>query len=105
MKLESGPQPMVASVTMGYGHLRAAYPVSDLLGVDVHPVDRAPLAGEGEVKLWDWVRRTHELLSKPIRGLGVLDKPTRRLMDLVTTIPPLHELRDHRAPTWSVHVV
>ncbi len=103
--MNAAPTPLVASVTMGYGHLRAAYPIADLLGAEVKSVDRPPLAEPGEVRLWEWVRRAHELLSKPIRGLGLLDKPTRRLMDAVTMIPPLHEARDHSAATWSVRLL
>ena len=97
--------PVVASVTMGYGHLRAAYPLAEQLGVEVLAVDEPPLAGSQEATLWAWVRRMHELLSKPMPFLGPLDRPARGLMNALTMIPPLHERRDHRAPTWSVHLL
>lgn len=98
-------KPLVASVTMGYGHLRAAYPLADALGVDVMAVDEPPLAHAGEVKLWSWVRRMHEVLSKPLPFLKGFDKPARALMNAATMIPSLHEPRDHRAPNWSVHLI
>lgn len=105
MKPKLDPSPMVASVTMGYGHLRAAYPIADALGVPVVHVDQAPLADAGEVSLWSWVRRAHEVLSKPLNLVGTLGTPMGGLMDTLTMIPPLHEPRDHRAPTWSVHLL
>ena len=98
-------QPLVASVTMGYGHLRAAYPLAEQLGVEMLHVDEAPLAQPKEVALWGWVRRMHELLSKPMPALGPLDRPARGLMDTLTMIPPLHEPRDHRNPSWAVRLL
>jgi hypothetical protein len=90
---------------MGYGHLRAAHPIAEHFGVDVLRIDEPPVADAREVLLWDWVRRTHELLSKPMPFLGPFDKPARGLMDALTMIPSLHERRDHRAPTWSVRLL
>lgn len=97
-----GVKPLVASVTMGYGHLRAAYPLADALGAPVMTVDEPPLAEPGETKLWGWVRRMHEVLSKPLPFLKGFDKPARALMHAATMIPSLHEPRDHRAGNWSV---
>lgn len=99
------PRAVVASVTMGYGHLRAAYPIAERLGVDVLAVDEPPVADPKEVRLWTWVRRMHELLSKPLPMLGPLDRHARGLMDVLTMIPPLHEPRDHQAPTWGVRLL
>jgi len=101
----AGTRPVVASVTMGYGHLRAAYPLAERLGVDVLEVDEPPIVEPKEARLWGWVRRMHEVLSKPMPFLGPLDRPARGLMDAITMIPPLHETRDHRAPTWSVRLL
>jgi hypothetical protein len=105
MKLESHRSPAVASVTMGYGHLRAAYPIAERLGVEVLEVDAAPIVDPKEARLWAWVRRMHEVLSKPMPFLGPFDRPARGLMDAITMIPPLHDTRDHRAPTWSVRLL
>lgn len=103
--MTSASAPVVASVTMGYGHLRAAHPLAEQLGVDVVAVDEPPLAMPKEVALWSWVRRMHEVLSKPMPALGPLDRHARGLMDALTMIPPLHERRDHRSPTWSVRLL
>jgi hypothetical protein len=105
MKFDRQPRPVVAGVTMGYGHLRAAYPIAERLGVDVLGVDNPPIAEPKEARLWAWVRTMHEVLSKPMPFLGPLDRPARGLMDAITMIPPLHDSRDHRAPTWSVRLL
>lgn len=105
MKLDRQPLPVVTGVTMGYGHLRAAYPIAERLGVDVVCVDDPPIADAREARLWAGVRRMHEVLSKPMPFLGPLDRPARGLMDAITMIPELHEARDHRAPTWSVRLL
>jgi hypothetical protein len=105
MKSDPSAKPVVASVTMGYGHLRAAYPIAEQLGVEVVEVDEPPIADAKEARLWAWVRRMHEVLSKPMPFLGPFDRPARGLMDAITMIPPLHETRDHRAPTWSVRLL
>jgi hypothetical protein len=105
MKPEDVTKPFVASVTMGYGHLRAAHPLAERLGVEVQVVDEAPFADPKEVALWRWVRRMHELLSKPMPALGPFDRQARGLMDALTMIPPLHETRDHHAPTWPVRLL
>src|SRR5690606_5279683 len=98
-------KPLVAAVTMGYGHLRAAYPLAEAFGVQVVTVDDAPLAENSEIQLWNWVRRMHETLSRPLPVLRAFDAPARALMDAATMIPSLHEPRDHRAPTWSVRLL
>lgn len=112
--VDSGPRkarfglrqkPLIAAVTMGYGHLRAAYPLADAVEADVVAVDEPPLADSNEVKLWTWVRRMHELLSKPVPLLPGLERPLRALMDAATLIPSLHEARDHRSANWSVHLM
>jgi hypothetical protein len=40
--------PVVASVEMGYGHLRAAHALASALGVEILHVDRPPLAGRSK---------------------------------------------------------
>ncbi len=96
---------VVASVTMGYGHLRAAWPIADALGVAVTTVDEPPMADSREVSLWRMLRRLHEVLSKPLPVLSAFDGATRGMMDALTMIPPLHEPRDHRRASWSVRLL
>lgn len=82
---------------MGYGHLRAALPLAEVLGTELLHVDRPPFADHDEQKLWDRVRRAQEVLSKPsqftswLGGAGWMDK--------VTNIPSLYTRSDLSAPT------
>lgn len=91
-------RPAVAAVDMGYGHLRAARPIAEALGVEVLQVDRAPLADAEELRLWRRVRRAYEWTSRAsqVPGLGA---PLRRALEWVTDIPHRYPLRDLSAPT------
>ncbi|MBS1109324.1 MAG: hypothetical protein H6Q88_1316, partial [Anaeromyxobacteraceae bacterium] len=59
-----GVKPLVVAVDMGYGHLRAARPVARALGVEITLVDRPPLVGPEELKVWDRVRKAYEWTSR-----------------------------------------
>ena len=94
-------KPMVASVDMGYGHLRAARPLARALGIDIVHVDREPLVGAEEKKVWERVRSAYEWTSR-ISQTPVLGRPFRWLLDSVTDIPRLHPYRDLSRPTQGV---
>ena len=95
---------MVVSLEMGYGHLRAAYPVADALGTEVLFADEAPIADEVDRKLWLWIRRAHRLLSRPTPW-AMLERPANGLMDFVTMIPSLYDAPDQSAPDLGVHAL
>jgi hypothetical protein len=95
---------MVVSLEMGYGHLRAAYPIADALGTQVWLADEAPLADEVDRRLWQWIRRAHRLLSRPTPW-RFLERPANGLMDLVTMIPPLYNNADQSAPDTGVQAL
>lgn len=94
----------VVSIEMGYGHLRAAYPIADALGVGVQLADAPPLADEADQRLWKWVRRAHGLLSRPAE-LRALEKPANALMDWVTMIPALDDRTDLSAPDFGTRAL
>lgn len=82
---------------MGYGHLRAAWPLGERLQVPVHRADRPPLAAAAEHGLWRASRRAYESLSR------LSQEPTTAplfggLLDSVTAIAPHAESRDPAAP-------
>ncbi|MCG6962935.1 MAG: hypothetical protein LJE95_06660 [Acidobacteria bacterium] len=58
-----GASPVV-SVTMGYGHLRAAFALGSELGVPVVEADTPPLAGAADLRVWRWARLAYEALSR-----------------------------------------
>ena len=80
---------MVAAIEMGYGHLRAALPLADLLDVPVTEVDRPPVARIDERRLWQAARSLYECASRGSR-LPVVGPLLRRALDHVTAIAPLH---------------
>lgn len=93
--------PMVVSLEMGYGHLRAAHALANALGTKVWQADEPPLADEFEQKLWQWIRRAHRLLSRPAPW-DFLERPANALMDLVTMIPSLYDAPDQTRPDLGV---
>jgi hypothetical protein len=90
-KKEGNGAAHVVAVDMGYGHLRAAYPVAALLRTRVLDADCAPLCTDTrEQRLWRWVRTAHggvSRLSNTPAGLGDF---WRRTMDTATLIEPLY---------------
>jgi hypothetical protein len=91
----------VLSLEMGYGHLRAAYPIADALGTEVVLADEATIADERERRLWQWIRFAHRLLSRPTPW-ALFERPANGLMDLVTMIPSLYDNPDQSAPDLGV---
>lgn len=87
---------------MGYGHLRAARPLADLLGTGITHVDQLPVAEEDEQRLWHRSRRLYEITSRASQ-LPVVGAPVRSLLDRLTAIPHLYPIRDLSAPTLQVH--
>jgi len=93
--------PDVVAVDMGYGHLRAATPLAEALGVPLLQVDKPPLVDDEEERLWRRVRTAYEWVSR-LSQLPLVGAPLRYLLDSITNIPRLHPYRDLSAPTRSV---
>jgi hypothetical protein len=96
--------PLVVAVDMGYGHLRAAAPLAELLGAELLHADRAPLADADEMRLWARARSGYELASRAsqLRGFGA---PFRALLDGLTSISHLHPYRDLSTPHLGVRLL
>lgn len=89
---------------MGYGHLRAAIPLGDVLGVEVLHADRPPTAGPREEALWRWTRRYYEGWAR-LSTLPLVGEPLRWALNELTHIPPLYPRRDLSAPTTPVRLL
>jgi hypothetical protein len=97
----NAPPVLLAAIEMGYGHLRAAVALGNLLGLPIANIDEAPLADEEERRIWARARRFYEFVSRasqlPIVG-GAFDFA----LGTLTTIPSLYPIRDLSAPTVPV---
>lgn len=98
------PVPLVVSMAMGYGHLRAAHALADELGVEVLHADRPPLAAGEEIRLWEAARRLYEWASR-ISQWPVVGKPFEKILDAVTAIPHLRPGHDLSAPDRAVRTL
>lgn len=85
--------PLVASLDMGYGHLRAAQALADALGTEVVEVDAPPLARSTEAAQWRRARALYEGTTR-WAGLPLLGPLLRRALETLTAIEPLHPYRD-----------
>jgi hypothetical protein len=96
-----GERVALVAVDMGYGHLRAAWPLAEALATPVLELDQPPLATSEERRRWQRSRAGYELISRasqlPLVGHGF-----RWLVDTLTEVPSLHGRRDHASPTVAV---
>jgi hypothetical protein len=97
-------RPTIVAVEMGYGHLRPAHALAELLGGEVLECDRPPLADADEARLWQRARKQYEELTR-LSQVPLVGFPLRPLVGALTAIPPLHPPRDLSAPTWPVRLV
>jgi hypothetical protein len=93
--------PLVVSIDMGYGHLRAGYPLADALGTHVLHADREPLSDALEQRLWHRTRRVYESVSR-LSQVAAIGGPLRRALEAATSIPHLYPFRDMSDATIPV---
>ena len=89
---------------MGYGHLRAAQALADVVHQEVRYADRPPITDPDE--LGKWRRTRHAGSTKAswhaLRSSAVSPARCESLLEGVTSIPHLHPYRDLSAPTLGV---
>ncbi|HET6280828.1 MAG TPA: hypothetical protein VFH73_07680 [Polyangia bacterium] len=93
--------PLVVAIEMGLGHLRAADSLARSLQTQLLHVDRPPLAGDNEQRLWARTRGLYEAISR-FSQLPLAGGPLRALLAAITHIPHLHPRRDLSAPSTSL---
>lgn len=94
----------VVAVDMGYGHLRAARPLAQVLGTGVLGCDRAPIADEQEQAVWRRARSSYEHLSRGA-DLPLVGPAFRRALETITDIPRLSSREDMTAPCAATRML
>jgi hypothetical protein len=89
-------RPVVAAIDMGYGHLRAAAPLADALGVPLLLMDLPPLGEARDAWFWWRTRALYEPLTRWSQ-VPTFGAPLRGLLARITAIPD--GVGDLSAPT------
>ncbi len=98
------PRAWVSAVNMGLGHLRAAYPLTELTPDGVLLADDPEIIGEGEVKLWHRMRRAYETFSRA-RKVPLIGGLLYSILHRLENISPYYPRRDLSRPTIQVKLL
>ncbi|HMD13087.1 MAG TPA: hypothetical protein VKI62_00535, partial [Bacteroidota bacterium] len=106
-----GPKNLVAqkkywivTADMGYGHLRAVYPLRDLAEEGIISVGDNDGATTVEKNLWSKMLRAYEILSRA-RSIPVIGKPIFTLLDTFLHIPSFYPIRNLSSTTFQVNLL
>ncbi len=91
----------VATVNMGYGHMRAAYPLRDLTDGHYIVTNDYPGIPESDRRTWHRSREFYEAVSR-MAQVPVAGKPVFFLLDKWQEIPSFYPRRDLSAATFQV---
>lgn len=90
--------PLVTAVYMGLGHLRAALPLAEALGVPLRLADQPPVCGPVEAATWTTIRRGYEALSRR----ATEDRLAAAALHTITRIPADPGPRPADGATWTL---
>jgi hypothetical protein len=99
----NGSSPIIVSVEMGYGHLRAANAIAESLGTEVIRLDLPPVAGRGEAALWCGIRKFYNGLSQAC-DWPVVGTAAQAILEKITEIKPLLQHRNSEPPNLLAHL-
>ncbi len=95
---------LLVALEMGYGHVRAAAALADVLGTEILHADRPPVAVGAEAEQWSRARAAYEIVSRASH-YPVLGRVARRALDALTDISNLYPYRDQSSPTVPVRLL
>ncbi len=95
------PHAWVVSADMGLGHLRAAYPLTEMTPEGVIQAGDPVLTSEEENRLWTRMRRAYETFSRA-RKIPLVGGFLYNLLHRLENISPYYPRRDLSAPTIQV---
>ncbi|HKI79913.1 MAG TPA: hypothetical protein VKA26_15330 [Ignavibacteriaceae bacterium] len=91
----------LVSANMGYGHLRAIYPLKDLAEGGIITVGKNGESSEAEQKLWSRILDAYEMFSRA-RGIPVVGKFIFKFLDTFLHIPSYYPRRNLSDSTFQV---
>jgi len=94
----------LVSTLMGYGHLRAAYPLADLAAAGVINVGNDQDTPLHEKRLWKKILWIYELLSRA-KGVPIIGKSLFGILDFFLKIPSFYPERDLSKSTFQVRML
>lgn len=94
----------VASVDMGLGHKRAAFPLDFLAKEHVLIVGSDAETDVEERKQWTQLRHAYEQLSR-LKSVPIIGNQLFGIMDYILQIPPAYPKRDYSAPSFQVNYI
>jgi hypothetical protein len=94
----------VVSAEMGYGHLRAVYPLRHIAEGDILVAGRNDGSSEEERVLWRRLLAGYSMFSRA-RGIPVVGKPLFGILDSLMRIPSRYPMRDLSSSTLQVELL
>ncbi len=91
----------LVSANMGYGHLRAVYPLKDISQNEIITVGQNGESSETEKKLWARILDAYEMFSRA-RGIPFIGKFIFKLLDTFLHIPSYYPRRNLSDATFQV---
>ena len=89
------------AVTMGYGHLRAAYPLHGIARDHYLFADDYPGIPDSDRSVWKNSRKFYEAISR-FRVVPIIGKPVFSILDNWQSLPQFYPQRDLSKPTFQV---
>ena len=90
----------VTAAVMGLGHLRAAYPLSDLAFGSILIDGEAGLCPPREYQVWSRLRRAYYLMSRT-KDIPLFGERLYRVLSVIQDIPSYYPSRDLSAPSFG----
>jgi hypothetical protein len=97
-------RPMIVSVEMGYGHLRAAHTLAELFGTEVVRMDVPPIAGPVETAVWRGILGLYKGISKAC-DRPIVGPAAGLILENVTGIAPIRTQAAKKPPTLITRIV
>ncbi|MEJ5273681.1 MAG: hypothetical protein WH035_06080, partial [Spirochaetota bacterium] len=104
MNGKSSSMAWVISISMGLGHMRAAYALKELAYEDIQMIGDMSTSSEDELKLWNTMRNSYELLSR-LKKIPLIGNTLFSIVDNLQNIPPLYPFRDLSKPSYQTNLV